>query len=161
MRDFSVSCIIAKFCEVDITFKMGKVGLIKCHPISQTPRTRWCWRRHFWGLRPRWGKAAPEQPLHALWPSSHTLSWFRHRRLHFCSSNAPPFRLLRAQVCVWDEKGNGVSRWQDRLVQPTNLWECSSRVGPESETRAGEKRGVCIQHLELLSSVSFYVSLDL
>ena len=142
-------------------FQDGKSGSHKVSPYFPNSENQVMLEETFRGLRPHWGKAAPEQPLPPLWPSSHRSPGSRHDG---CIS-VPPMLLPSSSsghrcACGMRTR-NGVSRWQDRLVptnQPVRMFFTSR---PWVRRGQGEKRGVCIQHLDLLSSVSFYVSLDL
>ena len=136
------------------------MGLIKCHPISQTPITRWCWRRcfgvsdHIEAKRHLSSLFHPSDPPHTtvLIPGMMAAFLFL-----WCSS------LQASQgtgVNVGWEPGTGFQGDETGLFQPTNLWGYSSRVGPEWD-EAREENWCMYSTFGPLSSVSFYVILHL
>lgn len=136
---------------------MGKVGLIKCHPISQTPRTRWCWRRHFGGSDHIEAKLHLSS-LFRLFDPPHTALLAPGMMAAFlflqCSSLPAP---QGTGVRVGWEPGTGFQGDRTGLFRPTNLWECSSRVDPEWD-EAREKKEVYVFNIWTFCPVWAFMS---
>ena len=136
------------------------MGLIKCHPISQTPITRWCWRRRFGVSDHIEAKLHLSSLFHHSDPPHTTvlIPGMMAAFLFLWCSSLPASQGTGVNV-GW-EPGTGFQGDETGLFQPTNLRGCSSRVGPEWD-EAREENWCMYSTFGPLSSVSFYVILHL